>query len=185
MSRYDTIDEYFEWLYDLVCGQRFSKHISYRKLLMQLHDMEFTYLIPMDENRAADGEELRYRFARHRVHEDLVEEIVDELSGPCSVLEMMIALAVKCEEYFMDNPNYGDRTAQWFWGMINNLGLGSMTDDQFNKRRVVSAIEALLRREYAPDGRGGLFTVKHCEYDLREVEIWRQLCWYLNNILTF
>ena len=55
-------EEYFEWLFDLVCAQRYSKPI-YRKLLMRLHDTEFRYSIPRDRNRAEDGEDLRYRFA--------------------------------------------------------------------------------------------------------------------------
>ena len=44
-------EEYFEWLFDLVCAQRYSKPI-YRKLLMRLHDTEFRYSIPRDRNRA-------------------------------------------------------------------------------------------------------------------------------------
>ena len=33
----------------------------------------------------------------------------------CSVLEMMIALAIRCEEHIMDDPDVGNRTGQWFW----------------------------------------------------------------------
>ena len=47
---------------------------------------------------------------------------------------------------------------------------------------VEDVIERFLDREYGPDGKGGLFTVRHCEYDLRDVEIWYQLCWYLDSI---
>ena len=38
------------------------------------------------------------------------------------------------------------------------------------------------RREYSPDGRGGLFVVRNTSEDLRDVDIWSQLCWYLDNI---
>lgn len=43
---------------------------------------------------------------------------------PCSVLEMIIALAIRLEEHIMDDPDIGNRTGQWFWDMIVSLGLG-------------------------------------------------------------
>ena len=95
---------------------------------------------------------------------------------------MMIGLAIRCEEWIMDNPNYGNRTRQWFWSMISSLGLGSMHDERFDEAYVKQIVIRFLNREYQPDGRGGLFTIRNCEYDLRDVEIWYQLCWYLDDI---
>jgi hypothetical protein len=94
---------------------------------------------------------------------------------------MMIALAIRCED-FMDNPSIGDRMPQWFWGMITSLGLGSMTDDNFDRDYIDDVIDVFLDRNYAPNGKGGLFTIRNCKDDLRYVEIWYQLCWYLNSI---
>jgi hypothetical protein len=150
---------------------------------MYLHSVDFRYSIPNDSNRAEDGVSLRYRFALSLGYEDDPELIMDDLEGPCSVLEMMVALAVHCEENIMDDPSKGNRTSQWFWAMIVNLDLGYMSDDRFNKRRVVDAVDILLDRRYEPDGRGGLFTVRDADRDLRYVEIWHQLCWYLNDIM--
>lgn len=166
-------NRYFEWLYDLVCGRRYSKQISYRKLLMYLHDTEFRYSIPKDANRAADGVDLRRRFDRNAAL---------YLNGPCSVLEMMVALSIRCEETIMDDTYIGDRTGQWFWGMIVNLGLGSMYDEQFDMRYVEEKIDIFLSRDYERDGRGGLFYINNCDADVRKVEIWCQLCWYLDSI---
>lgn len=174
-------NDYFEWIFDTVCSGRFAKEISYRKLLIRLHDTEFRYLIPRDRNRAEDGLSLRYRFAL-TCDEDSYELIMDSIEGPCSVLEMMVALAIRCEENIMDDPNIGDRTGQWFWGMVNNLGLGAMLDTRFDEQYVDEVIERFLDREYERDGTGGLFTIKRCDYDLRGVEIWYQLCWYLDTI---
>lgn len=177
MARYDVGLEYFEWLTDLVNEGRFGGCVSFRKLLAYLHDTEFIYLIPKDENRAADGVYLRYRFAyEHSGDEEMF------LHGPCSVLEMMIGLAVRCEEDTMADTQIGDRTSQWFWGMVTNLGLGGMNDDRFDIDEVSEVIEQFLYREYSPDGRGGLFTVRGCRKDLRKVEIWTQLMWYLDTI---
>jgi hypothetical protein len=145
---------------------------------MRLHDIEFTWFVPYDDNRADDGIQLRRRFAL--VRDD--DRLSDYILGPCSVLEMMAALAIRCEETIMDDAAMGNRTGQWFWGMIHNLGLSPMTDDKFDRNFVDDAIARLLNREYEPDGRGGLFTVRHCSHDLRTVEIWYQLSWYLDSI---
>lgn len=176
------VNEYFDWLYNLVCGQRFARGISYRKLLIRLHDTRFRYSIPRDRNRANDGIDLRYRFILDNYNKDMYDIIIGYLDGPCSVLEMMIALANRCEENIMDDPNVGDRTSQWFWGMVNNLGLGSMTDNRFDRQLIDDRLMVFLNREYEPDGKGGLFTIRNCDRDLRTVEIWHQLCWYLDCI---
>ena len=171
-------DEYFEFLLELIDAKRFSRRVSYRKLLMRLHDTEFTWFVPYDDNRADDGVQLRRRFAL--IRDDI--SISNYITGPCTVLEMMVALAVRCEETIMDDALMGNRTGQWFWGMIHNLGLSPMSDSKFDKRTVDEIIQRFLNREYEPDGRGGLFTVKHCERDMRTVEIWCQLNWYLDSI---
>ena len=171
-------DEYFEWLCELIDSKRFSKRVSYRKLLMHLHNIEFTWDIPKDYNRADDGIKLRRRFALARNDPELSTYI----PGPCSVLEMMVALAIRCEETIMDDALMGNRTGQWFWGMVTNLGLSAMKDSQFDRDFVDDVIARLLNREYEPDGKGGLFTVRHCSHDMRTVEIWCQLSWYLGSI---
>ena len=171
-------DEYFEFLCELVDSKRFSKKVSYRKLLTHLHNIEFTWFIPRDDNRADDGIQLRRKFALARNDMTLPSYIY----GPCSVLEMMVALAIRCEDWIMDDSQMGNRSGQWFWGMINNLGLSPMTDSKFDRDFVDDAIARLLNREYEPDGRGGLFTVRNSEHDLRTVEIWCQLSWYLGSI---
>ena len=182
MTRAEVISEYFKWLSKLVCGRRYSKQVSYSKLLMYLHDTDFRYSIQRDQNRAENGIDLRYRFALLLDQEESSDVILEYLDGPCSVLEMMVALSIRCEEDIMDDPNVGDRTGQWFWGMIVNLGLGSMTDSRFDRRYASDVVNRFLDREYAPDGRGGLFTIRNCDRDLRDVEIWRQMCLYLDSI---
>lgn len=173
--------EYFDWLCSLVCSG-YSTQASYEKLLTYLHDVPFRYSLPMDENRAKDGVGMRYRFARTKGPVSHAWEILDALEGNCSVLEMMVALAVRCEESIMDDPNIGNRTGQWFWEMIVNLGLGAMTNSHFDWDIVEPAITRFLDRDYEPNGKGGLFTVNHCHCDLRDVQIWYQMCWYLDSI---
>ena len=181
MIEHEINEDYFEWLYEGMCGNRYSKNISYRKLLEHLHNTNFRYTISNDKNRASDGIDLRYSFALSQGCEDEPELITDYLKGPCSVFEMMVALAQRCESV-MDDPKIGDRTGHWFWGMINNLGLGGMNDNRYDEQYVDDVINTFLDREYKSNGKGGLFTIRNCEYDLREVEIWYQLCWYLDTI---
>ena len=170
--------DYVEWLCKKVCGKRFSKKTTYRKLLLFLHSVEFVYLMQNDDVRAKNGTDLRWAYSWETgVNYDEVERYLD---APCSVLEMMIALSISSEE-IMDDPQIGDRTGQWFWNMIVNLGLGSMTDDRFDEEYAEEVILRFLNREYEPNGKGGLFTVNGCG-DLRKVEIWYQLCWYLDTI---
>lgn len=182
MTRDELNNEYFEWMYRTVCNEKYSKRLSYRKLLYHLHDIEFTYILVMDGNRAEDGIELRYRFGYERKYEQsMIAAYLDD--RPCSVLEMMIALAIRCEEGIMDDPNEGNRTGQWFWNMVVSLGLGSMSDARFSKEHTDEVISRFLNREYERNGNGGLFTIEHTNRDLRTAEIWYQMNWYLNTIL--
>ena len=171
-------NKYFDWLYNYVCKGRIGNNISYRKLFKALHSIEFDFYIPKDINRARDGIDLRYRFALSINDENLVMDILDE---PCSVLEMLVALAIRCEETIMDDTRYGDRTGQWFWSMLSNLGISYMTDENFDEKILNKVIYDFMERRYSRDGKGGLFYIRNSEEDLRDVEIWTQLCWYLNN----
>ncbi len=128
-----------------------------------------------------DGWSLRSRFAYELGYSN--DHITDTMGDdPCSVLEMMIALALRCEEHIMDDIEYGDRTSQWFWTMIDNAGFGSLTDLNFNSREAEHIIDRVLNRKYGPCGEGGFFYIKNnCNVDLREVELWYQLNWYLDS----
>jgi hypothetical protein len=173
--------KYFDWMCNLVCDH---KHQEYQTLLEHLHDIEFRYILDMDGNRAEDGEDLRYRYGfEFDIPRVDIEYCLDD--RPCSILEMMVALAHRCEENIMDDPDFGDRTGKWFWGMIENLGLDSMDDDHFDEDYVDMIVERLLERKYDPDGAGGLFTLHECRQDLRTVDIWYQLMWYLSENFDF
>lgn len=106
-----------------------------------------------------------------------------DIKGPCRVLEMLTALSIKCEEHIMSNPKYGDRTSLWFWGMIESLGLMDMIDTCFDADYVDFVLDRLENRKYRKNGSGGLFTIHDTRCDMRNVEIWKQMCWYLDEII--
>ena len=161
----------------MVCDGVYSDQIAYNKLLWKLFNVEFTWTIDLDENRAADGLELRSRF----LYGELGLET--DIPGPCSLLEMLVALSLRAEESIACDDEIGDRTGQWFWSMITNLGLGAMYDWRYDDIYVDYCIDRFLNHDYAPNGQGGLFTVHHCDRDMRKAEIWNQMNWYLNDFL--
>lgn len=181
MTEEELKNEYYNWMINLVSSNRYSKKLSYNKLFNHLFNTEFYYILEMDDNRVADGIDLRYRFGYENRYEDpIIASYLD--NGPCSMLEMMVALSLRCEESIMSDPELGDRTGQWFWNMIVNLGLGSMDDNNYDPDYVDNVLFIFLNREYEPNGKGGLFIVNNPPKDLRTVEIWYQMCWYLNEI---
>lgn len=183
-----TLDElreaYFDWMYRFVVdeAENTTPTSSYRTLLRYLYSVDFTYSHPMDGNRAEDGIRLRYLFADDQGFTDYRPIAAALDNRPCSVLEMMLALAIRCEQTIMINDDFGDRTGQWFWNMILSLGLNMMTDAHFDEQYVEDVVDRFLNREYDRNGKGGLYTVEHCTKDMRKLEIWYQMCMYLNEI---
>ena len=116
-----------------------------------------------------------------------------DMDAPCTVLEMLIALAIRCESDIMHDDACGDRTRLWFWEMIKNLGLIDYTDDAYMYDKsgsfdseVNHIIDIFLERRYDKHGRGGAFPLRkyRTNYysDQRKVEIWYQLsAWLIEN----
>ena len=172
-------DDYFDWLYHLVCNDKYYNKISYRKLLYFLDSVDYIPNLQMDDNRRIDGIDFRYRYGCEYGYS---KEEIDELfnNKNCSMFEMMIALSTRVEERITSELIFGNRTSQWFWGMIVSLGLGKMNDEYFNERYCLNVIDRFMRNNYEPNGRGGLFTLNNPPADLRTVDIWCQFMWYLN-----
>lgn len=161
-------------------GKRHNRH-SYTQLLSYLDRIQFYYILDLDSNREADGINFRYRFGLENGYDQrIVASYLDDC--PCSVLEMMVALAFRCEEQIMSNMEYGNRTGQWFWAMIDSLGLSDMDDVHFDASFVDEVIDIFLNRNYERNGKGGLFTVHAAEYNMPRTEIWYQMNYYLNEL---
>jgi len=170
-------DEYYIWLTNLVCDN--SSIRKYSRLLETLYSTEFTYKILLDVNRIKDGIDLRKDYLREMELLTWPEYLEQK---PCSVLEMMVALANRIEIDIMSDPDIGNRASEWFWKMIDSMELLDMTNDNFNDDYVDFILSRFLNREYDANGRGGLFTIKSRNVDMRRIEIWYQMQYYLDEI---
>ena len=162
-----TNARYFGWLVRKTCDDR-PEHVALMKIL---HKKVFYSLIENDDNRAADGIALREDYAREKMGNEPVS-----MEDPCSVLEMLIALAIRME-FMLSDYKHSDRTDKWFWEMITNLGLGHYPDTEIPTDEI---IENFIMRKYNTNGKGGLFPLKRNHDDQRNVEIWYQLAAYID-----
>lgn len=166
--------EYFQWLCGLVNLDR-----GYWILARKLHDKEFYWTVPNDDNRASDGQKLRDIFEDETLYSDY-----SCLSGGCSVLEMLIGLAIRIEDILYDPDNSECLKAHdAFWEMLENLGLEDFDDMNYSRLNEDCEVDEillnLLERTYDRSGRGGLFPLKKAREDQRRVEIWYQMSTYL------
>lgn len=182
MDELSTKDLYILWLEQIACANNIQKMTMYSKLFEKLYDTTFDYSISRDENREQDGIDLRYKFGYNN---DIPNEVVASSLDrkPCSVLEMMVALAMS-EEDVSHSDIHDDNTAdRWFWDMIESLELDDQTNNNYSESKVDRVLQRFLNRQYRFNGRGGLFTLMNPPRDLRTVEIWYQACWYLDEVL--
>ena len=164
---------YFLWLSELIDLNGQYDAGGYFYLVRMLYNKEFYWTIEHDENRSDDGKELRRQFAEENGVDD-----ISAIDGPCTVLEMMIGLAMRMNSE-VDVMDSKEKVAEYFWLFVKNLGLEGCTDDAFDVEFVNERVRILVDREYLFDGSGGLFPLKHCDRDQRGVELWYQLQNYL------
>jgi len=137
---------------------------------------KFRYTVPNDNNRAEDGVALRRRFE---------EETSIKLPylGECCVFEFMIGVAIRMNETMYDHEN-PDQVSDWFWEIMENVGLHLCTDEDIYEYGVVDCVtlmDVLMDRKYSKDGfGGGLFPIDLSHTDQRDVEVWYQMMEYLS-----
>lgn len=152
---------------------------SYDVLFDLAWSVGYIYIIPNDDNRAADGLKLRERFERE------TSLTLPDL-GRCRILEFLIALADRMNSTMYDYQD-PDRVSYWFWILMDNLGLTEWDDSHASKNGASFINEVFSRlnlRLYNPDGTdGGLFPVRQANGDQRDVEIWYQMMTYLRENL--
>lgn len=177
--------DYQDWLFDLASEWFFARYgrKPYNRLILHLYSKPFICPFYNDKNRASDGIELRMNFIDTNQYGYTYRDVYLYLNKPCSMLEMMIALAKRCEDHIMGDPDIGDRSYIWFTNMIETMGLDSMDDMNYDDNYVDQVIFNVLNRKYEKNGSGGLFRINDPEKDMRQVEIWYQMNWYLDELI--
>lgn len=150
--------DYYLWLEALVNDGNHSTLIRY------LYEQPYRWQFVLDENRAAGGLNLRNRYA----YENGID-VQDVGHGPCSILEMLIALADRMVELLtMD-------IYDWFWDLLDNLNLSKFDDTHFDERGVNYILNVWLDRQYDSKGNGSLFPVTDYQGDCRNLDTWGQM----------
>jgi hypothetical protein len=160
-------EKYFKWLIHFVNqDEEIVNH--YIPMLRLLHDREFAWIVPNDDNRIEDGRDLRSEFTGASRH------VFDDHA--VTFLEVLVALSRRVEF------NAGGESEHWAWVLIENLGLdkfqGQLRPRQIDK--INEILENLIWRNYRPNGGGGFFPLEYTEEDQRKVEIWYQMSAYIN-----
>ena len=162
---------YFKWLRELVeCDDT-----KYGDLMVYLFKKEFYWTVAMDENRAEDGKALRDLYSER--HPRAKE--IDFRQDPCSVLEMMIALARRWQVDILSEDGSEKGFSNNFWEILRNLKLDIYDNSHFSGPEVEQILTKLLDRDYDSKGVGSMFPVKNCTVDMKKTEVWYQLQAYL------
>lgn len=178
MRKSEVQDRYFKWLSNIVCRDNRRYMSTYESLLLELYSTEFYWSLANDANRASDGLDLRAQFTDEFRFDSRIVRLY--LNGPCSVLEMMVALSIRMGATIEGED--GDKADRWFWEMIFNMDLMDQMNSNFDLDYVRSKIDIMLNRSYSRDGSGGLFYVPNPDKDMRKLEIWHQMVRYLDTI---
>ena len=167
------LDElYLEWLYSQVAEvSQKARARTYWSLFRELYCKEFIWLIPNDDNRVADGKDLRREFVQDADISDVDRTWLDL---NCSFLEMLIGLSRRLAFELDGEPR------KCFWDLLVNLELDRYTDRVgVPAERVHDIVDTVIWRQYDYNGRGGLFPLQHPERDQANAEIWYQLNAYI------
>lgn len=166
-------DDYLQYL---LWRGGLEKFTRYANLFAILHNIEFTYVIERDENRADAGIELRDDYEIPDCYIEFEDEFFDQ---NCSVLEMLLALSIRVDDEFIGDPAE-EHPEVFFMEMIKNLGLDKFIGNQYREDDVIKIIDRWLDRKFDSDGRGSPFPVRYSHRDQRGVEIWDQMNAYIS-----
>lgn len=93
--------------------------------------------------------------------------------------EIFIILAQNMDDILHD-LKHGNRTEEWFWLMMKNMGLIFHDNDDFVESDVDTILDMFVHRKYYKNGDGGPFPLKRPLDNMRRVELWYQVNWYVN-----
>lgn len=186
MTKTNNLNElYLNYLLRLINADNYREK-SYTKLCSLLYKIPFKPILTLDNNRSYDVQSLiRETFIQsqsewYRLEND---ELIMLPNLPISFLELIISLAMRIDMDFMREVNEVDNSRVYFWIIIKNLGFLVYDDEHWGEDSIISIVNRLnivQDRKYDFDGNGGLFPLKNAKEDQRNVQIWNQLCQFVN-----
>lgn len=174
-------EQYITWLYSKV-GLGTREYGCFWRVIRRLFAIPFPVIVNRDINRVTDAEHLRMDFV-HEYHIDVRRS--DFTQRRVSVLEVLVAFALRIQSDIMWDPDDEDRAPLWFWSMIENVGvdLRKYQDGYFNAECMVNLdemIEKAIYRDYQKTGMGGFFPLKNPKKDQKKVELWYQMQFWID-----
>lgn len=159
--------QYYEWLVSQI---HIPNGKNYGGLFEILHNREFQWTIPRDDNRGQDGIELRYLFFEERGQKKRPINL-----GGATLLEVLVSLSKHLAFLAGGVPK------RWAWKLLKNLRLTEKSDPLTEQdiSKINDVLDALIWRQYSKSGKGGFFPLRNPDEDQREVEIWYQMNKYV------
>lgn len=172
-----TLDElYLRWLYRQVSPVTVKNPArTYWSFTKQLFSKEFVWIVPNDDNRVADGKDLREEFLDDFDVEDVG---IDWLGLGCSYLEMLVALSRRLAFFLSRDPQ------DCFWMLVENWGSLDVSDRQYGLNPdlyliIDEMMDQVIWRTYTYAGHGGLFPLRDPPRDQRKTELWYQMSFWI------
>lgn len=153
------MSRYFNELVDIVDGR------GYENLLLHMFNTPFYCKVASDENHLHHCNDLRSECNAH-------------LADDYNVLEFFIALARGMDDILHD-LKHGDRTADWFWMMMENMRLTQYTNPHYDEEIVDIIISRFVERKFNKNGDGGPFPLRHPLANMKRTDWWYAMNWYV------
>lgn len=176
--------KWVEWLLSNVdYVNRYAYGLHIHKVVSALADISFEPMIQEDVGEVQNVLTMRGYWLEDQGRFDDSAQVYGYF-GDVTVLEILICLAMRMEEIMLDD-SYGDRTGQWFFTMLHNLGL---LDEQFRDENLKGEKTPDILRMVYEQVRGFLTrdTVGKYPFNLpnreeeRRMSLWMQANAYLN-----
>lgn len=169
-------EDYFRWLVSQIEDEEGTQDKEYWDLFGIMFEKEYArqWLVSNDENRLADGTDLRVEFCHvQRISRNALKKL-----GPCSFLEVLVGLSRRLAF------DAGGRAQGWAWQLVINLELDRMSDplSQRKRRQVEDILDGVIQRTYSPDGVGGFFPLTQPDEDQTRKELWYQMAAYIEEL---
>lgn len=172
-TKQELREDYLQWLEHQLRDEYGNPGKTYWGLANLMFNTPFTWIqsISMDENRLADGLNLRVEFARQV---GLRPNALRTL-GPCSFLEVLIGLSRRLAFAA------GGEAPGWAWELMSNLELIRLSDPLTGpkQRKAEEIMRTAMERTYLPDGTGGFFPLAWPDEDQTRIELWYQMHAYI------